>query len=208
MLIRVRGLTPSGLFARRSWYRQSSIMDRQSDPLRSEILRKSLVSVSALLACFATIAFAQNTEWVPPKLKADLVQEKGGKMILEHFRVCQVVRPKEAGGGASKPFRVRSHMETATPGFMSRDSFIALATEIGLTLRMGLVGELIKGLTPSQALDALQCRDIDSPVNLAGTADFDVSVIMEKAGLNIEMFDRGSGKRNKQLYPWSQLYPH
>jgi hypothetical protein len=175
---------------------------------RSEILKKSLASVAALLVCCASAALAQKTDWVPPKLKSNLVQEKDGKLILEHFRVCQVIRPKEAGGGVSKPFRVRSHMETALPGFMSRDSFIALATEIGITLRVGLVGELIKGLTPSQALDALQCRDIDSPINLAGTADFDVSVIMEKAGLNIEMFDRGSGKRNKHLYPWEQLYPH
>jgi hypothetical protein len=161
---------------------------------------------AAVLACFAIAAVAQNADWVPPKLKADLVQEKDGKLILERFRVCQVIRPQEAGGGVSKPFRVRSHVETPVPGFISRDSFIALATEIGITLRVGLVGELVKGLTPSQALDALQCRDIDSPISMAGTADFDVNVIMEKAGLNIEMFDRGSGKRNKQLYPWKQLY--
>jgi len=178
-------------------------------------LKKFFSFGAALLACFAIVAVAQNTDWVPPKLKAELVQEKDGKLILERFRVCQVVRPQEAGGGASKPFRVRSHVETPVPGFISRDSFIALATEIGITLRVGLVGELVKGLTPSQALDALQCRDIDSPISMAGTADFDsmagtadfdVNVIMEKAGLNIEMFDRGSGKRNKQLYPWKHLY--
>jgi hypothetical protein len=159
-----------------------------------------------LLACFATAAVAQDASWVPPKLKADLVQERDGKLVLEHFRVCQVIRPQEAGGGASKPFRVRSHVETPVPGFISRDSFIALATEIGITLRVGLVSELVKGLTPSQALDALQCRSIDSPISMAGTADFDVNVRMEKAGLNIEMFDRASGKRNKQLYPWKQIY--
>lgn len=163
-------------------------------------------SVSLALLFFASSALAQDTAWVPPKLKADLVQEKGGKLILEQYRVCQVVRPKEAGGGVSKPFRVRSHIETNTPGFISRDSFIALATEIGLTMRVGLVSELVKGLTPSQALDALQCRDIDSPISTAGTADFDVSVAMERAGLNIEMYERGTGKRNKQLYPWKQLY--
>ncbi len=169
-------------------------------------MKKSFSFAAALLACFATVALAQSADWVPPKLKADLVQEKDGKLVLEHFRVCQVIRPQEAGGGVSKPFRVRSHVETVTPGFISRDSFIALATEIGITLRVGLVSELVKGLTASQALDALQCRDIDSPISLAGTADFDVSVIMEKAGLNIEMLDRASGKRNKQLYPWKQLY--
>lgn len=169
-------------------------------------MKKSFSLGAALLACFAITALAQNADWVPPKLKADLVQEKDGKLILEHFRVCQVIRPQEAGGGVSKPFRLRSHVETPTPGFISRDSFIALATEIGITLRVGLVGELVKGLTPSQALDALQCRDIDSPISMAGTADFDVTVIMEKTGLNIEMFDRGSGKRNKQLYPWKHLY--
>ena len=169
-------------------------------------MKTSLLFSAALLAGLATVALAQDADWLPPKLKADLVQEKDGKLVLERFRVCQVVRPQEVGGGVSKPFRVRSHMETAAPGFISRDSFIALATEIGITLRVGLVGELVKGLTPSQALDALQCREIDSPISMAGTADFDVNVRMEKAGLDIEMFDRGSGKRNKQLYPWKQLY--
>lgn len=169
-------------------------------------MRKSFCFSAVLVACFTTAAVAQDANWVPPKLKADLVQEQDGKLVLERFRVCQVIRPQEAGGGVSKPFRVRSHVETPVPGFISRDSFIALATEIGITLRVGLVSELVKGLTPSQALDALQCRSIDSPISMAGTADFDVNVSMEKTGLNIEMFDRASGKRNKQLYPWKQIY--
>ena len=124
------------------------------------VVKRAIRAITTVMSVVvAGAAPAQLPSDVAAKYSTPLVEEKDGKLVLERYRVCQIIRPQAFGGGESQPFRVRSRTQ-APIGFMSRDNFVAFATEIGITLRVGLVGELIKGMPPAEALDALQCKDL------------------------------------------------
>lgn len=146
-------------------------------------------------------AFAETKDNMKARLRADLVTEKDGRFTIERVRICQLVRPKELGGGATRPFQVRARVEAPADGVISRDNFVALFTEIALSLRVKFAGDLIKGLGPVQALGALRCKPIDAPI---GAVDFEADVHMTKDGVQIEMMETASGKRQRQTVTWDR----
>lgn len=159
-----------------------------------------------LLCCLLLLpshVVAQDTEDPTAKLRVDLVTEKDGKLILERYRVCQVFRPETLGGGVSQPFRVNARMEAPAKGLINRDQFVALATEIGITIRVSLVEQFLQGMSPVQALDALRCRDLGKAVT---RPDFEFFIAMSKTGLVVEIGEGVSGRRSKQTYPWSEIF--
>ncbi len=148
-------------------------------------------------------AFAQTKGDIQALMKKDRVIQKGGKFNIEAYRLCRLYRPKQLGGGVSKPFQVEARAEAPAQGVISRDNFLVLFTEIALGLRVKFAADFIKGLTPIQALDALHCEQIDAPV---GKVDLQVDVNMDKEGIKIEIIKPGTGKKQTQLNTWKDLF--
>ena len=159
---------------------------------------------AVFLFCFFVLsgqAFAEPTD-IEAKLKANVVTEKGGKLTIDRFRVCQLVRPKDLGGGATEPFQVKSHAE-APANIISRDNFVALLTEVGVNLRVSFAKGHIKGMTPGQALNALRCKLIDAPI---GTVDFEAEISMSKDGMQLVVTETATGNVDRQTQLWSQMF--
>ena len=159
----------------------------------------TLISVFGVLGClaFSYPALADSSS----QLTTELVAEKDGKFTLDRVRLCQVFRPAELGGGVTPPFQVKAHMEAPTT-VISRDRFIALGTELAVGLRVNFASELIKELTPVQALEALQCKQVEAAI---GTVDFEVSIVMTGDGMQIDITETASGKSQKQTTTWEQV---
>lgn len=147
-------------------------------------------------------AFAETTADVQSKLKADVVTEKGGKLTIDRFRVCQLFRPEELGGGVTEPFQVKSHAE-APADIISRDNFVSLLTEVGINLRVSFAKEYIKGMTPREALTALRCKLIDAPI---GAVDFETEIHMSKDGMQLQVTETATGNKDRQTQLWSQVF--
>ena len=148
-------------------------------------------------------AFGQAKGNIRALMKKDRVIQKDGKFKIEGYRLCRLYRPKHLGGGVSKPFQVKASAEAPAQGVVSRDNFLVLFTEIALGLRVKFAADFIKGLTPIQALDALQCEQIDAPV---GKVDLQVDVNMDKEGIKIEILKPDTGKQQTQLNTWKDLF--
>lgn len=146
-------------------------------------------------------AFAGSTG-IEAKLKADVATKKGGKLIIDRFRVCQLFRPKDLGGGVTKPFQVKSHAE-APADIISRDNFVALLAEVGVNLRVSFAKGHIKGLTPLEALNALRCKLIDAPI---GAVDFEAQIYMSKDGMQLEITNMATGEKDRQTQLWTQIF--
>ena len=159
----------------------------------------TMLSVLGMLGClaFSYPALADS----PAQLKTELVVEKDGKFTLDRVRLCQVFRPEELGGGATPPFQVKAHMEAPTT-VISRDRFVALGTELAVGLRVNFASDLIKELTPGQALQALQCKQVEAAI---GTVDLEVSIVMTSDGMQIEITETDSGQKQKQTTTWEQV---
>lgn len=153
------------------------------------------------LSVFYGQAFAEPTG-IEAKLKADFVTAKNEKFTIDRFRVCQLVRPAELGGGASEVFQVKSHAE-APVDVISRDNFVALLAEVGVNLRVSFARGHIKGMTPQQALTSLRCKVIAAQ---SGPIDFDVDIRMDNDGMQLAVTDTATGQVDKQTQQWAQVF--
>ncbi len=161
------------------------------------------VAITIAMLGVIGLGSVQADEQILNKLRADLVKEKDGKFMLDRYRACQVVRPQARGGGMTQPFRVKAHVEAPKQGVISRDNFVALATEIAVSLRVGLVQDLIKDITPVEAIDAVRCLDIEGG---AGALDFQINVTMAQTGVQTEIIDIKTGRQSKQTHPWPLVF--
>ena len=148
-------------------------------------------------------AFAQTKGKIQYLMKKDRVVQKDGKFKIDGYSLCRLYRPKHLGGGVSEPFQVRARAKAPAQGVVSRDNFVVLFTEIALGLRVKFATDFIKGLTPVQALDALQCEHIDAPV---GNVDLQVDLNMDKEGVTIEILKPGTGEKQTQKNLWKDLF--
>ena len=91
--------------------------------------------LTVLLGLFALYgqALAATPADIKAKLKADVVTATNEKLTIDRLRVCQLIRPKDLGGGATEPFQVKSHAE-APADIISRDNFVSLLAEVGVNL--------------------------------------------------------------------------
>ena len=166
------------------------------------IIRMLSILAMSLLA-LSQPAFAQTKSDIQSLMKKDRVIQKDGKFKIEGYRLCRLYRPKHLGGGVSKPFQVIARAEAPAQGVVSRDNFLVLYTEIALGLRVKFATDFIKGLTPIQALDALQCEHIDAPV---GKVDLQVDLNMDKEGVKMEILKPETGKKQTQMTPWKDVF--
>ena len=147
-------------------------------------------------------ALAQSNISAQDRLRSDVVTEQDGKFTIDRFSICQLFRPSELGGGASEPFQVKSHMEAAADGFISRDNFLTFSTEIGFQLRVSFAADFIPGLTAIEAIGALQCKPLEAPI---GKVDLELDVYMTPDGVQVGMLETGSGERDTQTRTWNQM---
>ncbi len=162
----------------------------------------SLVVMGLLaLPVFPYPAAGDTNESSSSQLKADWVVQKDGKFVIDRFQLCQVFRPEDLGGGVTKPFQVSAHIEAPTD-VISRDSFVGIGTELALSLRVNFASDIIKGLTPMQALEALQCKQIATPI---GTVDLEVDVFMTGDGIQIEIVETATGQKQRETTSWAQV---
>ena len=166
-------------------------------------MRRTPGILTILLGLFALYgqALAATPADIKAKLKADVVMTKNEKLTIDRLRVCQLVRPKDLGGGTTEPFQVKSHAE-APADIISRDNFVSLLAEVGVNLRVSFAKGHIEGMTPRQALTALRCKVIDTP---SGPIDFEVDIRMDNDGMRLEVTETATGDKNKQSQLWSQV---
>ena len=135
-------------------------------------------------------------------LLSDIVQVKDGKFIIEEYRICQVTRPEELGGGSTVPIKVKRHVEAPAKGVVSRDNFIKVSTETLNGLGISFVGQLIEGITAEQAMTALVCQQFFDPI---GAYDYEVNLTMDANGMKLNILETTSGEKVEQSLPWMQL---
>jgi hypothetical protein len=174
-----------------------------SHKMETKMIRTLAIPAIFLFCSFVLLgqAIAAPTD-IEAKLKANVVTKKGGKLTIDRFRICQLFRPQELGGGVTKTFQVKSHAE-APADIISRDNFVALLTEVGINLRVSFAKGHIEGMTPLQALNALRCKLIDAPI---GAVDFEAEIHMSKDGMQLEITKTATGDVDKQTQLWSQVF--
>lgn len=176
---------------------------------------RTLVLIFAGTLLMATAAFAQDpvggrtpVDMPRPEvlgketLGRDTVQIVDGKMRLERVRVCSVFRPEEMGGGATEPFQARVTAEAPADGFISRDNFLIVASEIAISLRIWFADQMAPGLTPMQALAAVQCKGIAAAV---GEVDLELEIVMTPNGIVRTLRENRSGSEDQQTATWEQV---
>ncbi len=166
------------------------------------MIKTEVILAMGLLA-FSPPAFGQTKSDIQLLMKKDRVIHQGGQFKIEGYHICRLYRPKHLGGGVSKPFQVSARAQAPVQGIVSRDNFLVLYTEIALGLRVKYAADIIKGLTPIQALDALQCEQIDAPL---GKVDLEVDVNMDNEGIKIEILKPATGKKQSQINSWEDLF--
>ncbi len=170
------------------------------NPFASQILTVILLMLGAALSLQP--ALAQSNPSAQARLQSDVVTEQDGKFTIDRFSICQLFRPADLGGGASEPFQVKSHMEAAADGFISRDNFLTFSTEIGFQLRVSFAADFIQGLTAIEAIGALQCKPLEAPI---GKVDLELDIYMTADGVQVGMLETGSGERDTQTRTWNQM---
>ena len=147
-------------------------------------------------------ALAQSNPAAEARLRSEVVTEQDGKFTIDRFSICQLFRPEELGGGTTDPFQVKSHVEAPADGFISRDNFLTFSTEIIFQLRVNFAGDLIQGLTPAQAMAALQCRPIEAPI---GRVDLELDLYMTQDGVQVGILETASRQIDTQTRTWNQI---
>ncbi|NIO10969.1 MAG: hypothetical protein GTO40_24350 [Deltaproteobacteria bacterium] len=160
------------------------------------------ISMMVALA-FCHPASAQTKAKITELIKKDRVIQKGGKFRIQGYHICKLHRPKHLGGGVSKPFQVSARAEAPDRGVVSRDNFLVLYTEIALGLRVKFAADFIKGLTPVQALDALQCEPLEAA---SGPVDLKVAITMNQKGIKIQVEKPGTDNKQSQMNSWQDLF--
>ena len=162
-----------------------------------------VVAVALVLAGLCNQpALAQSNQAIEARLRSDVVTQQGGNFTIDRFSICQLFRPAALGGGATDPFQVKSHVEAPADGFISRDNFLAYSTEIIFSLRVNFAADLVQGLTPSQAMAALQCKPIEAPI---GKVDLELNLYMTQDGVQVGILEAASGEGNTQTRTWNQM---
>lgn len=171
-----------------------------------------MVKISAALA-FAvwgilTIALTGPASSQEPKdvksfLMSDIVKVENGKFVMEEYRLCQIIRPESLGGGATLPIRVKRHVEAPAKGVISRDNFIRLTDEVLNGLGISLVEQMMKGITASQAIQALQCGQVFQPIT---NVDYEIDLNMDANGMKLSILEKGTGEKSESSVPWDQLF--
>ena len=76
------------------------------------------------------------------------------------------------------------------------------STEIIVQLRVNFAADLILGLTPSEALASLQCKQIEAPI---GKVDLEANLYMTPDGVQVAILETGSGQSDTQTRTWNQV---
>lgn len=176
---------------------------------------KSVVLVFAGVLLMATGVYAQEPAGAAApadmprpeiigkeQLNQDSVVISDGRMRFERIRVCSVFRPEELGGGASEPIQTRVSAEAPADGFISRDNFLTVTAEIAISLRIWFADQMAPGLTPLQALAAVQCRGIAKAV---GDVDMELEIVMTPNGIVRTLRENRSGSEDQQTASWEQI---
>ena len=144
---------------------------------------------------------SQDEVNIKEHLLTDIVQVKDGKFVIEEYRICQIRRPEEFGGGATVPIKVKRHVEAPAKGVISRDNFIRISTEVLNSLGTTFVGQMIEGITAEQAQTALVCKQFFQPI---GAYDYEVDLIMDANGLNLNILETTTKEKVQQSMSWDQ----
>jgi hypothetical protein len=159
---------------------------------------KRFAPIASLLALALAAAGAAGTARADERLLRDLVRVEAGKLVYEDVSLCTLAPP----AGAASKFQVRSRAEAPATGTISRDAFVALISRIETELSLSMA-DAIPGITPSQALDALECEQLAAPI---GKVDLEIRTTVSAEGLAVEIEDTRVGKTRRYASTWKQLH--
>lgn len=145
--------------------------------------------IYALVSLGPAVAFAEASRL------DDIVAVRDGKFVSEEYSLCEVARP--ASMGQSPKFQMQTYSEAPAKGVISRDNFVAYTAGLLTLLQVEMVSRA--GVSPSQALSALDCEEISSPI---GTVDLKVRIVMTADGMQVEITDTSTGQVSRNTSPW------
>ena len=132
--------------------------------------------------------------------QADLVMQQDGKFVWNHTEECAVVEIESEHN--VHVFRVKASMEAPQQDVISRDHFVALATEILTEVEEQFAHRSFGGADTVPT--ALEC----SPRPFEDTVvDVELKVSMTNSELQIETTETASGLKAQQTNLWPQVFP-
>jgi len=150
------------------------------------------ISVAILSLIIATRPgeASENPPWAD-RLKADLVRVEGGMFKYEDLALCAV----NASGQSKRNVQIRSRAEAPGKAVLSRDQFVALVTQYETILILGLT---------AVSQGSLSCRPLDEVI---GVPDLEISIVMTKNGLQYEATVPATGKVDRSVMTWAEVFP-
>ena len=148
------------------------------------------VAAIMLLAFSAQPTLAADPPWAA-RLRADLVRLQDGKFVYEDLALCAI----SSTGQANKNVQIRSRAEAPARDVISRDQFVALVSQYETILTLGLT---------AAAQGRLSCKVLDEPI---GVPDLEISIVMTKNGLQYETVVPATGKVERRVLTWAELFP-
>ena len=137
----------------------------------------------------------------------DLVRQSNEQFTLEQVEECSLIQVNEASEELPKApaFRVKTRVNAPRHGVISRDYFVALATEVLTEVEeqfaQGFFGPAVNTST------SLQCVQLTA-LNSTSTVDVELDVAMTPQQLQVEITERVSGVKTQSVAPWTEVFPH
>jgi hypothetical protein len=148
-----------------------------------------------LASLFAPSLHAQ--EW-RQQLRQDVVAVQGGKMVADEYDLVKI----EVAGYEPVQLQMKVHAEAPATGFISRDNFVALMSQMVVMTFLLAYAEAYQ-IPASQFLDAVDFTELSAPI---GTPDIELNLFMTDEGLQFEWVDTADGRRSRWTSTWVEVY--
>jgi len=158
---------------------------------------RSIVAVT-LVALTHLVTSAAGADYDP---LASLVEIRDGKLVHVDTSLCTLEGTVVSGANTSYKLQIAVRAEAPDKGVISRDNFVAFNTSLATQLALS-IADRIPGLKPSQALAALSCSTLESPI---GEPDLRVETVMTKEGVQTSITNTRTGATDRLVRTWDEI---
>ncbi len=106
-------------------------------------------------------------------------------MVYEEFELCTI--PPAEQDQDEYTMQIKTHSEAPAASFISRDNFVAVTVATAMALAQG----------------AADCKTLDAPI---GNPDFEISIFMTSAGMQLEVNDTTTGQKDRSTILWQDWF--
>jgi len=145
----------------------------------------------------AAAATGGTIDW-RAELKRDAVAVTGNRMTIDETNLVKVAVP----GYQTAQIQLKVHAEAPASGVISRDNFVAMATQLMFITFYSAYAQAYK-VTALDFLQAVTFTELAAPI---GTPDVEINVVMTAEGFQLEWVDTASGQRSRSTMTWAEMY--